>query len=126
MVAQSPNQGIGEQRDGDAGSNEGVFESLVHRRRRDAIRCLAADGESMPVRTLAHVIAQRERDEPGTGILTAEAEAVHTTLYHQHVPKLVDAGTVEFDREHELVSLTPEGKRAQQVLAFATDGDAEH
>lgn len=125
MVAQSPNQGVGEQRVAETGSIEGVFESLAHQRRRDAVSCLAADGESMPVRTLAHVVAQRERDEPGAGILTDEAAAVHTALHHQHVPKLVEAGTVTYDREHGLVSLTAEGERAQRILAFATDGDGE-
>lgn len=107
-------------------STESVFESLAHQRRRHAIRSLAADGESLSLRTLARDVAGRERDEADSGFPPAGAEAVHTALYHQHLPKLEAAGTVEFDREHEKVSLTGEGEEARRVLAFATDGDAEY
>lgn len=132
MVAHSSDRMSDVETSVDVAATESVFESLAHQRRRHAIRSLAADGDSMadgestPVRTLARDVAGRECDEADSGFPPAGAEAVHTALYHQHLPKLEAAGTVEFDREHEEVSLTGEGEEARRVLAFATDGDAEY
>jgi predicted transcriptional regulator len=47
----------------------------------------------------------------------ADAELLHIRLYHNHVPKLADAGIVSFDEDRRTVELTEQG----QALAAALD-----
>jgi hypothetical protein len=59
-------------------------------------------------------VAAWENDVPEHEVTDAQQEAVYVSLYHAHVPKLVDEGILTFDEVTE--TITPAGN-AEQVLA---------
>lgn len=88
------------------GGHIGVaYSVLADRERRAIVRTLGKSDTSMTVSTLADRIGDPRDERP-----------VRVRLYHQHLPKMGDAGVVEYDREDERVSLTPMGHRVHEVL----------
>lgn len=81
-----------------------VHSILTSDERRVAVRALAASGTAMSVSSLADRIGDSE-----------DEQAVRVRLHHQHLPKMHDAGVVEYDREGAQVRLTPMGERVDAV-----------
>jgi len=54
---------------------------------------------------VADELAVWEHDARITEISAEDVAAIHTDLYHVHVPKMADAGVVEYSQERELVAL---------------------
>lgn len=89
-----------------------AYDLLASDRRRRVLRRLRDDDEPLRLDDLAEAVAAAEADgEPSMDHVTA----VRTSLYHAHIPKLADAGVVEFSRNPGRVSL---GERADAVLAL--------
>lgn len=99
---------MGANGDGDSDSEDGstggpagtlsldaIISMLAHQRRRDLLSYL----ESEPTRTasvnecVSYIV---DREEERTGSRPGH-EQVEVTFYHVHVPKLVEAGVVEYD-----------------------------
>lgn len=78
--------------------------------RRAVLRALAAADEPVPVAALVDLLSTD--DAPG--------RAFQLRLHHVHLPKMVEAGIVEYDPDAGLVVLTDVGKRVDAVRAFAT------
>ncbi|WP_458191120.1 DUF7344 domain-containing protein [Haladaptatus sp. NG-WS-4] len=89
-----------------------VFEVISHPRRRYLVYTLAEKTE-WSLDDLAIKLAAWETDTPETNIATLTRHEMYTSLYHSHVPKLVDLDVIEFDDETE--TITP-GSHALQVL----------
>jgi len=91
---------------------EHVYEALAHPRRRYLCYLLLAE----PVWTLTELaaeIAAREDGSPDAAVDDGDLERVCVSLYHAHVPKLVDWKVVSFDEETETVAIA---ENAEQVL----------
>jgi hypothetical protein len=82
------------------------LEALGDERRRAVIETLGERGEPTDLPELAELVAARERDAPLDAVGDEETYHVHVSLYHNHVPKLVEAGFVEYDDERDIVSGT--------------------
>lgn len=82
-----------------------VFDALSHSRRRRTLHVLEDVATSLTLVGLAREIIRSKRGEPTQGIGNAQTTWVQTTLYHFHVPELVDAGLVEFDRNRTRVAI---------------------
>ena len=81
-------------------------ERLVeHERRRWTLRTLLAFDEPVTLPDLAEEVAIREVDRPITDIPGDRVKEIYLSLYHTHVPKLADAGLVEYEQEADLVAL---------------------
>lgn len=83
---------------------ETVFDLLAHRRRREVVACLYEHG-SLALADLAEEIARLENDVPITEISAEEVKRVYMSLWHSHIPKLVDFGVVEYSQERDIVDL---------------------
>jgi hypothetical protein len=68
---------------------------------------------------LATEIAAREHDKPVTDVTPREESAVHTSLHHSHVPRLVDLGIVTYDANDESVVRAANADRVRAVLHSA-------
>ena len=92
-----------------------VVEALAHQRRRYILLCL--NEEPLALADLAKEVAARETDisiDPSTDAV----EHVYISLYHHHVPKLADAGLVQYDRGTMMVELTDHERRVGQSFAL--------
>jgi DNA-binding transcriptional ArsR family regulator len=73
-----------------------AFELLADRRRRAVVTMLrAAPRGVLELPALVDAVATE---------CEGDADALASTLHHHHLPKLDDAGVVEFDREEGVVS----------------------
>ncbi len=68
----------------------------------------------MELRELAEEVAARENDVPRAEVTTEEAKRLHLSLYHTHVPKLKDAGTIRHDEANDTVTLAVDPKRVER------------
>ena len=89
-----------------------VFEAIAHPRRRYLVYTLAEETE-WSLDDLATKLAAWETDTPEANIATLTRQEMSTSLYHTHIPKLVDLDVIEFDAATE--TITP-GPHAVQVL----------
>lgn len=100
-----------------------IFRLLRNERRRTVLRHLRREGGTVHVRDLAEQAAAREHDTPVRALTSAERERVSVSLYHSHLPKLDDAGVVEYDRDRDVVERTPLADRLDRYLS-PVDADA--
>ena len=91
---------------------ETVYEALGHSRRRYLCYTLLEDTE-WSLTDLATKIAAWENDVPEHAVTEDQREEVYVSLYHAHVPKLVDEGVITFDDVTETITTA---EHAQQVL----------
>lgn len=104
-----------------------VFDVLDNPRRRYVLYALS-NSEDGTLRELARNIVAWERDIHETDVDEQARDRVYLSLYHAHIPKLVEEGVVEFDESEE--TLRP-GPHAEQVFAVlesaggATDWDQQ-
>jgi len=89
-----------------------VYEALGRPRRRYLCYTLL-EATEWSLTDLAVKIAAYENDYSTSEVTDHQRERVYVSLYHVHVPKLVDEGVVHFDETTE--TITP-GPNAQQVL----------
>jgi hypothetical protein len=87
-----------------------VFAVLSNRRRRYALHHLKQrpDG-AVPLGDLSRRVAAWELGVDPEDLTYEDRKSVHTSLSQFHVPKMCDAGLVEFDAEHGIVELTDAG-----------------
>jgi DNA-binding transcriptional ArsR family regulator len=90
---------------GDTGLTQDVlFDILSSARRRFVLHVLNREGE-MELTELAEHVAARENDVDVEDLTKQERKRVYVSLYQTHVPKLRDAGLVEYDEDAQVVSL---------------------
>ena len=100
-----------------------TFRLLQSERRRAVLRHLRREGGTVRVHDVAEQVAAREHDTPVQALTPAERERVSVSLYHSHLPKLDEAGVVEYDRDRDVVERTPLADRLDRFLS-PVDGDA--
>ncbi|MFD1586725.1 hypothetical protein ACFR9U_06995 [Halorientalis brevis] len=105
------------QRDG--ASRDDLFEALAHARRRRSLAYLRATEEDVAVDELAKHVATAERSG-GETVTAADRQRVATSLYHAHLPKLVDAGLVAWQDpdERDRVTTTRAGQSLPTELSW--------
>jgi hypothetical protein len=92
---------------------DAVYEALGHPRRRYLCYTLLESTE-WSLTELATKMAAWERGAPEHAVTAEERERMYVSLYHAHVPKLVDDGVVAFD---EATGRITAAEHADQVLA---------
>lgn len=90
-----------------------VFEALSTSRRRYLCYTLL-ESQEWTLGDLATKVAAWETDSPEQEVTSQQRETVYVSLYHVHIPKLVDDGIVTFDEETETIA---PGEHTDQVLA---------
>lgn len=124
MVGHSPEAGVVGYTDPDGQSVDAVFDVLSNQRRRYALSCLVDNAQSMALADLAEDVAARESEGTRTETSEEEIQAVATSLYHAHIPKLVNAGAVEYD-DSDLVQISKSTDLIERILSPDAVGGAE-
>jgi hypothetical protein len=82
-----------------------IYESLADETRRTLLQCLTETTGAVDVADVTDYILETS-DQPRTDGLVARVEL---RLYHVHLPRLADAGLVQWDADRKTVSLTDLG-----------------
>lgn len=90
-----------------------VYEALGHPRRRYLCYTLLEDTE-WSLTDLATKIAAWENDISDHAVTDYQRDRVYVSLYHAHVPKLVEEEVITFDDTTETITAA---ENAEQVLA---------
>lgn len=80
---------------------------LADSARRNALQYLTTRGEPVTVRRLATELAAAEYRVPSADVRAEQRQEIDLLLRHAHLPALHDAGVLDWNRERDLVSLTP-------------------
>lgn len=98
-----------------------VFELVRSPRQRRVLRVLSGTTDSMATDELATRVASVEEDVPPDEVTNRQRKRVYVALYQTHLPKLADAGVVDYDREGGTVGLTRSGWQVQRFLRTVTE-----
>ena len=86
-------------------SKDVIFELLKNRRRREVLAYLLEAEETVTLGELAEQIAAWENDTDVNALSSDQRKRVYVALYQTHLPKMDDAGIVEYDQDRGLISL---------------------
>jgi len=86
--------------DSDAFTKDDVFHLLQNERRRRVIAYLHEhdDGDGVDMRDAVESIAAREHDTTVQALRSKERQRVYIALYQSHLPKLDEAGFIDYDK----------------------------
>lgn len=109
----------------DGTSRDELFETLAHARRRRSLAYLRATESVVAVEELAKHVAAAERTG-GETVTPTDRKQVLTSLYHVHLPKLIDAGLVTWQDadDRELVAATSTGQSLPTELSWLPTSSA--
>lgn len=97
------------------------FELLRNRRRRIVISYLVEAGERVEMSELAEHVAAVENDTTVRALSSTERKRAYVGLYQCHLPKLADAGVIEYNSDRGHAEPTP---AAAELLRYV-DTEAE-
>lgn len=104
-------------------SQDVVFDLLSSARRRYVLSYLQQDGGTVDFGTLAKHVAAWENDTAVEELTNQEQKRVYVSLYQTHIPKLEDAGIVNYDQERGTVTLTEDAVALEPYLQEGTPSD---
>ena len=102
-------------------SEDLIFDVLKNRRRRYTLHYLKQQDRPVELSELAEQVAAWENDITVDAITAAERKRVYTALYQSHLPKLDDAGIVDYNQNRGIVELSD----AAEQLDVYLDLDAQ-
>lgn len=102
-----------------------VFGLLSVQRRRRILAYLAEHGGESTLSDLAEHVASLENDKPVVALSSAERKRVYVCFYQSHLPKLADAGVIEYEQARGTVRLRPEAKQLYVYLAVSPGDEDE-
>ncbi|WP_247000869.1 DUF7344 domain-containing protein [Halosolutus gelatinilyticus] len=109
----------------DEQSLDAVCDLLANQRRQYVLACLIDHTQAIALTNLAENVAVRENERPRTEIPKETVRTISTSLYHAHIPKLVDAGVVEYDQDRDLVRISETTHLVERVLSLAATDRGE-
>jgi uncharacterized membrane protein len=106
-------------------TQEVVFEMLSNRRRRYVVHYLldADDGTEAELRDLARTVAAWENDKRPEEVTSTERKRVYNALQQAHLPKMDDAGLIEFASSRSTVAATDGLADLQVYLEIVPGGE---
>lgn len=107
----------------DALSPDLVFEILSNTRRRMVLYYLRWYGGSVSVRELVGEIAALQNGVAVEDLTQQQRKRVYVSLYQTHLPKLEEAGLIEYDDEEGEVRLTDHAGDIDTYLTPATKSE---
>ncbi|WP_255171674.1 DUF7344 domain-containing protein [Natrononativus amylolyticus] len=96
---------VTESSDSERLSKDVIFELLKNRRRREVLQYLLEAEETVTLGELAEQIAAWENDTDVNALNSDQRKRVYVALYQTHLPKMDDAGIVEYDQDRGLITL---------------------
>ncbi|MCU4742023.1 hypothetical protein OB955_24175 [Halobacteria archaeon AArc-m2/3/4] len=95
-----------------------VFSILDTCRRRTTLAVLD-DHQTVALADLADEVAVREHDTRITNLSPEAVTEIYLDLYHNHVPKLADAGLATYDQERDLIASIDRLDELEPFLSMA-------
>ncbi len=87
-------------------SRDVVFDLLSNSRRRFVLHYLKRADGPVSLSELAAQITATENDIPVDELTSQQRKRTYVSLYQTHIPKLQDAGAIDYDSESGLVTLS--------------------
>ncbi|WP_049926130.1 DUF7344 domain-containing protein [Halopiger goleimassiliensis] len=81
-----------------------TLELLANSRRRRFLEVMRTYDEQLTLPDAAEEVAVREAGQSVRDLSAERVRDVYISLYHDHLPRLVDAGLLEYDQERDLVA----------------------
>jgi hypothetical protein len=97
-----------------------AYELLSNARRRFVISYLRSQDGRVPLNELSQSLAAWENDIPVDELGDQQIKRIYVSLYQTHLPKLEEAGLIEYDRENSTLEIRREADRLDEYLP--TDG----
>lgn len=104
----------------DGVATDALFDILSESRRRFVLACLHEYATPIPLADVGDELATWEHEAPLTEVPEDDVAAIYMSLYHVHVPKMADAGLVEYSQEQDLVTLTDAGEQLSTLGTLPT------
>ena len=83
-----------------------IFDVLQNERRRYVLQHLRTNGGPVKLGELASDVAAKEYDCTPDEVSSAQRKRVYTTLQQTHLPRMHEAGIVEYDSENGVIDTT--------------------
>ena len=93
--------------EGDALTEDELFTLLSNRRRRYILHTLMREADTVDIGDLSQEIAAWEDGLEYEKVSSRDRKRVYTAIQQTHLPKMDDAGVVEFNRDRGTVKPTP-------------------
>lgn len=88
----------------DSESLDALFGALADPRRRTILASLNHSFQEVRLETLARDVGAREQSTAESAVPEDEVEKILVTLRHVHLPKLADAGLIEYDADEQMAA----------------------
>ncbi len=86
-------------------SKDVIFELLKNRRRRQVLSYLLETEQTVTLGELAEQIAAWENNTDINALSSDQRKRVYVALYQTHLPKMDDAGIIDYDQDRGLITL---------------------
>lgn len=97
-------------------SQDVVFDILSNPRRRYVLYYLRTRDEPVRLTKLAEEVAAWENNTNRSDITEQERKRVYVSLYQTHVPRLAEAGLIDYDKDSGQIALAEEASDIDQYL----------
>lgn len=102
-----------------------VLDVCEHKHRRIVLAALAAQQESMSIQDLTNAIIKHNHDLPLAETSGEKTTKIQIGLHHVHLPKLDEAGFLQYDPEGKMVESTAQVGREEVQLSTILAVDPE-
>lgn len=102
-------------------SQDVVFDILSSPRRRYVLYHLRSTGEPVQLTDLAEKVAAWENDVDPDEITDQERKRVYVSLYQTHIPRLADAGFINYDKKSGQIAPADRTARIDKYLESPED-----
>ncbi|WP_394337282.1 DUF7344 domain-containing protein [Halegenticoccus soli] len=102
-----------------------VFELLKNRRRRDILRFLFNADRTVTLSELAEQIAAWENEIEVHELSSDQRKRVYVALYQTHLPKMDDAGIIDYDQDRGNITLSENADLLSMYLDTGSESDTE-
>ncbi|WP_049969514.1 DUF7344 domain-containing protein [Haladaptatus cibarius] len=102
-------------------SRDMAFEILTNARRRYTLSYLRSQSGAVSIGELAEAVAAWENDTSVELVSSKERKSVYTSLYQTHLPKMADAGIIDYDRQRGNVRLDERANELDEYLYPASE-----
>lgn len=97
-------------------SQDQIFDLLSNRRRRYVLNFLLRVDRPVSIQELSKELATWEFDVDQDELTDQQEKRIYVALYQTHIPKLEDAGVIDYDSDAGLVELTDDATRLQPYV----------
>lgn len=105
----------------DSTTLDALFGVLADSRRRHVLAVLDVNDAAVPLMELAAQVAARETGSPPVELGISAVEPVTASLVHVHLPRLADAGLVDWDRDRKAVTSRQPSEAHRPLVSKAID-----